>query len=150
MNNLNIKAITDSTKEELDQLAGILIDASEGYEMESYIFAKKLEYLSKVLVECMHDRAKDEAERNKNTIVKSAEISIKEVGVKYDYSKCNYTPYNAILEKKKAIESEQKTMESLLKAISKPQTIVDDATGEVMEVKPPQKTSKTSIIISLK
>lgn len=150
MNSLNIKAITDSTKEELEQLAGILIDASEGFELESYIFAKKLESLSKMLIEAMHDRAMSEAEKNKNNVVSSALIEVRETGARYDYSKCGYAPYNNLITQKKQIESEQKTMESLLKAISKPQTIIDDSTGEIMEVKPAKKSSKTSIVLTIK
>jgi hypothetical protein len=150
MENLHIKSITDSSKIELEQLAGILFEQSEGFEIELYIFAKKLEFLSKAIQEISNESALNVAERLKGTTLFGSEINVRESGVKYDYSKCNYAPYNSLISQKKQIESEQKTMESLLKAISKPTTIVDDATGEVLEVKPPLRTSGTSIVLTIK
>lgn len=150
MNSLNIKAITDSNKQELEQLAGILIENSEGYELESYLFAKKLEYLSKILTESMHDRAFDEAERNKGNIVANSLIEIREVGARYDYSNTGYYPYLEKLAEKKQIEMTIKEHEAFLKAIKKPETVINQETGEFMDIVPPVKTSKTSIVIQIK
>ncbi len=150
MDSLHINSITQSSKSDLENLAGILFENSEGYEMELYIFAKKLEMLSKMLQELSNETALNEAEKVKGEIMYGYEINVRETGVKYDYSKCNYTPYNSLIAQKKQIESEQKTMEALLKAISKPTEIADSETGEILTVKPPIRTAGTSIVLTIK
>jgi hypothetical protein len=150
MDSLHINSITQSSKSELENLAGILFENSEGYEMDLYIFAKKLEMLSKMLQELSNETALNEAEKIKGEIMYGYEINVRETGVKYDYSKCNYAPYNSLISQKKEIESEQKTMEALLKAISKPTEITDSETGEILTVKPPIRTAGTSIILTIK
>lgn len=150
MESLHINSITQSTKAELESLAGVLFENSEGYEMELYIFAKKLETLSKLLQELSQETAINEAEKLKGEIMFGYEINVRETGVKYDYSKCNYAPYNNLISQKKQIESEQKTMEALLKAISKPTEIADSETGEILTVKPPIRTAGTSIVLTHK
>jgi P2-related tail formation protein len=150
MDSLHINSITQSSKSDLENLAGILFENSEGYEMELYIFAKKLEMLSKILQELSNETALNEAEKLKGEIMYGYEINVRETGVKYDYSKCNYAPYNSLISQKKEIESEQKTMEALLKAISKPTEIADSETGEILTVKPPIRTAGTSIVLTIK
>ena len=150
MDSLHIKSITESNKTELENLAGLLFEKSEGYEMELYIFAKKLEFLSKAIQEISNETALNEADKLKGSILYGSEINVRETGVKYDFSKCGYSAYNNLFLKKKEVESEMKTMESLLKAISKPTTIVDDATGEILEVKPPLRSAGTSIVLTIK
>jgi P2-related tail formation protein len=118
--------------------------------MDLYIFAKKLEILSKMLQELSNESAINEAEKLKGETLYGFEINVRETGIKYDYFKCNYIPYNELVSKKKEIESEQKTMESLLKAISKPTDIADAETGEIMTVKPPIRTAGTSIVLTIK
>jgi P2-related tail formation protein len=150
MDSLHINSITQSSKSDLESLAGILFENSEGYEMELYIFAKKLEMLSKMLQELSNETALNEAEKLKGEVMYGYEINVRETGVKYDYSKCNYAPYNSLILQKKEIESEQKTMEALLKAISKPTEIADSETGEILTVKPPIRTAGTSIVLTIK
>jgi hypothetical protein len=150
MDSLHIKSITESNKTELENLAGLLFEKSEGYEMELYIFAKKLEFLSKAIQEISNETALNEADKLKGSILYGSEINVRETGVKYDFQKCGYSAYNNLFLKKKEVESEMKTMESLLKAISKPTTIVDDATGEILEVKPPLRSAGTSIVLTIK
>ena len=151
MENINLKAILDSDKNQLKQLVGYLTDGvDDGYSLEAYITAKKLEYVAKSMIEYLQPIAINEAEKNKGQVVNFTEIAVKDTGVKYDYSKCNYAPYNKYVSMKKDIESEMKTMESLLKAINKPTEITDEATGEIMTVKPPIRTSGTSIVLTIK
>jgi hypothetical protein len=149
MENIHIKSITESTKSELENLASLLLEQSEGYEIELYIFAKKLEFLSKTLQEISHEYALSEAEKMKGESIYNSKIEVKDVGVKYDYNVCKYAPYDNLLSGKKQIDLELKSMEALLKSINKPTTIVDEETGDVMNVSPPLRTSKTSIVLSI-
>jgi hypothetical protein len=150
MENLHIKSLTDATKSELENLASVLLEQSEGYEIELYIFAKKLEFLSKTLQEISHEYALSEAEKQKGNTLYGAKVEVKDTGVRYNFSDCGYTPYNDLLSGKKQIETELKGMETLLKSINKKTTIVDEGSGEILEVKPPTRTSGTSIVLTIK
>jgi hypothetical protein len=150
MENLHIKSLTDATKSELNDLASILLEVSEGRELDLYIFGKKIEYLSKVIQEITHEYSLSEAEKIKGESIYNSKIEVKDTGIKYDYSACNYAPYDSLISKKIELESNQKTMEALLKALNKKTTILDNETGELLEVKPPTRTSKTSIVLTIK
>ena len=80
----------------------------------------------------------------------NSKIEVKDVGVKYDYNVCKYAPYDTLLSNKKELETEIKGVEALLKSINKPTTIVDETTGDIMNVSPPLRTSKTSIVLTIK
>jgi len=150
MENLHIKSLTDATKSELNDLASILLEVSEGRELDLYIFAKKIEYLSKVIQEVSNEYALSEAEKMKEKSLYNSKIKVKDTGVRYNFSECGYTPYNNLLSDKKQIETELKGMETLLKSINKKTTIVDEQSGEILEVKPPVRTSGTSIVLTIK
>ena len=150
MENLHIKSLTDATKSELNDLASILLEVSEGRELDLYIFGKKIEYLSKVIQEVSNEYALSEAEKMKGESIYNSKIEVKDVGVKYDYNVCKYAPYDNLLSNKKELETEIKGVEALLKSINKPTTIVDEVTGDVMNVSPPLRTSKTSIVLTIK
>jgi hypothetical protein len=150
MENLHIKSLTDATKSELNDLASILLEVSEGRELDLYIFGKKIEYLSKVIQEITHEYALSEAEKMKGESIYNSKVEVKETGIRYNFSDCNYAPYDSLISKKIELESNQKTMEALLKALNKKTTILDNETGELLEVKPPTRTSKTSIFLTIK
>ena len=69
----------------------------------------------------------------------------KEAGSRYDFSKCNHPQWIELDSKEKSIKDAKKEIETTLKSISKPLTIVDEQTGDVVEVLPPIKYSKTII-----
>lgn len=76
-----------------------------------------------------------------------ARFELAEVGVKYDYST---DPTWATLKTKlDTIVGEMKDREKLLKTISKPFNETNMETGEVIEVRPANKTSKSSFKITL-
>lgn len=77
-------------------------------------------------------------------------VSVRETGVKYDYSKCNHPQYNLICIKIEKLEKEKKKYEEFLKSISGHVEIADEDTGEMCTVYPPSKQSTTSPIFTLK
>ena len=150
MENIHIKSITESTKHQLDTLIDVIVNEAEGYELEAYITAKKLEYVVKSLIEILQPMAITEAEKQKGNTLYGAEVNVKDTGVRYNFFDCGYTPYNELVSDKKQIETELKGMETLLKSINKKTTIVDEVSGEILEVKPPTRTSGTSIFLTIK
>jgi P2-related tail formation protein len=150
MENINLKAILDSDKHQLDTLIDVIVNEAEGYELEAYITVKKLEYVVKSLIEVLQPMAITEAEKQKGNTLYGAEVNVKDTGVRYNFSECGYLPYNNLISDKKQIETELKGMETLLKSINKKTTIVDEQSGEILEVKPPVRTAGTSIVLTLK
>ena len=150
MENINLKSILDSDKHQLDTLIDVIINEAEGYELEAYITTKKLEYVVKSLIEILQPMAISEAEKQKGNTLYGAEVNVKDTGVRYNFSDCGYLPYNNLISDKKQIETELKGMETLLKSINKKTTIVDEVSGEILEVKPPTRTSGTSIFLTIK
>jgi len=79
-----------------------------------------------------------------------AEMAVKEAGTKWNYENCNDPVYRDLTEKSGAMKDMVKERETFLKGIKSTMTIVDDATGEVIEINPPAKTSKTIIEVRFK
>jgi hypothetical protein len=71
----------------------------------------------------------------------------REVGVRYNFD--NTPSWNQIKAKEDAIASERKELEEQLKVLKGKQTVLDESTGELIEMNPPIKTSKTSVAITL-
>jgi len=85
--------------------------------------------------------------RNEVVKVLGAEIKLKEMGVKYEYSSCNDGEWNTLDKAIKELTEQRKARENFLKSLVKKEIIVDEATGEVNEVHPPKKISTTSFSI---
>lgn len=78
-------------------------------------------------------------------------VEIKEVGVKYDFSKCEDVGLQAMYENQAKLSEAIKKRETLLKSVSeKGMVITDQETGETYTVYPPAKSSTTSIAITLR
>jgi hypothetical protein len=81
----------------------------------------------------------------------NSKMEIKEVGVKYDFSKCEDVGLNAMYEKQVQLSEAIKQRETLLKSVpAKGMTITDEDTGETYTVYPPAKSSTTSVAVTLK
>ena len=80
----------------------------------------------------------------------NAEFSVKEVGVKYDYSQCGDNSLLELYAKMDALVLEIKAKEKRLQSVNpKGEKIVTDE-GEVVELFPPSKSSTTSVVVTLK
>lgn len=81
----------------------------------------------------------------------NSKLEIKEVGVKYDFSKCEDPTLISLYSKQSEIDAAIKARETMLKTIpSKGMIITDDETGETFTAYPPAKSSSTSVAITLK
>ena len=101
------------------------------------------------------DRIKDallnEAEKyGKSFDLYHAKYEIKNVAVKYDFSDCNDVELEEINKQLEELNGRRKERETLLKALKKPQTIIDEDSGEVIEIRPPVKTSSTQVVVTIK
>ena len=82
----------------------------------------------------------DEAEKyGKKFQLHNAEFS-HSVRANYDFSNCNDQVYEKISDELNDVKVEKKEREKFLKTVKEPITMVDDETGEVLQINPPAKT----------
>ena len=81
----------------------------------------------------------------------NSKVEIKEVGTKYDFSKCGDPVYEQLEQMAESAKSSLKERSDFLKAIPKSGIpFLDENSGEMITVYPPSKSSTTSIAITLK
>lgn len=154
MSNIKLFESCPINKSDQNDLANRLINPVLDGDINPVEATVKAKSLIEVLTKFVNDdRVKDctlsEIEKNgKETSWNGARLTIKEVGVKYDYSDCNDPVYMDLLKQKGVIDKQLKERESFLKSLSNRTTIVDDETGEVATVIPPVKMSSQGYTIT--
>ena len=154
-----IKLFDNYPKNKFDQqmLANdIILPVIEGEvnPIETYIKARSIQEALKIVTD--DDRIKDlviaEVEKYGNkTEYNSANLQVKDVGVKYDYSVCNDQIYNDLLYMLNDIKEQIKIREKFLSKIpSEGASIVYEQTGEVRTIYPPIKQGSQGITITFK
>lgn len=117
-------------------------------------------------VKCMEDIIK---QLNANTVYKNrvleaaqtygeksfqyqnSKVEIKEVGTKYDFSKCSDPVLDDLLAQQAELDKTVKARQDMLKTIPvKGMIITDESTGDTFTVYPPAKSSSTSVAVTLK
>lgn len=79
-----------------------------------------------------------------------ANIQIKEVGIKYNFSELGHLRYNDICAQIDLLTEKKKELETILKAHSSVWVETDFDTGETYEVLPAVKTSTTQAVFTIK
>lgn len=154
-----IKLFDNYPKNKFDQqmLANdIILPVIEGEvnPIETYIKARSMQEALKIVTD--DDRIKDlvitEVEKYGNKAeFNSANLQVKDVGVKYDYSVCNDQIYTDLLYMLNDIKEQIKIREKFLSKIpSEGATIVYEQTGEVRTIYPPIKQGSQGITITFK
>jgi hypothetical protein len=145
----------DYSKTSVEKVSSVIVTEYELGNLNPLRFLGRLEFLSQVI-----DKAKAEirekslselekygSETKSGVKIDGISFKIKETGVRYDYSLTK-----SWTDKKSEIDiltEELKAIEATLKSLKSKATILDEETGELIELLPPIKTSKTSIEISL-
>jgi|DEB0MinimDraft_6_1074348.scaffolds.fasta_scaffold29813_2 hypothetical protein len=133
-----------------DDLAKFETALNEGQTsgIDLVIFAKYLEELAKGISQIANESAVDEFEKysEKELTVRGVKLEKRETGVRYDFSG---TPkWHEIREQESVFADARKALEKQIKTFTKPGILtVDD---EVIDVVPPVRTSKTSLVRTLK
>lgn len=68
----------------------------------------------------------------------------------YDYTVCNDPEWTDLSAKAKRIDADKKARESFLKGLKSPLTVVDEETGEVYKIYPPNKLQKDGLKLTIK
>ena len=83
-----------------------------------------------------------------NTSSNGVEVSTMETAIKYDYTTTKkWVELNYQIEK---LTQELKVLETTIKTLTRPMQILDESTGELIEIRPAKKSSKTSFKVSYK
>lgn len=83
-----------------------------------------------------------------NTSSNGVEVSTMETSIKYDYTTTKkWVELNYQIEK---LTQELKVLETTIKTLTRPMQILDESTGELIEIRPAKKSSKTSFKVSYK
>ena len=117
-------------------------------EMSPLEMAVKLSFMEKTIIEAK-DNIKESLMQEVNKYAKGegitslgAKVESVEAGVSYSYENCGHFEYDLICRKKKEIET-------FLKSLKEPMTIVDENTGEITKIYPPVRRSTTTTKITL-
>jgi hypothetical protein len=118
--------------------------------LDALLFIKYLTDMGEIVRKQIMGDAIDEFAKydQREATRRGVKMSQKETGVRYDYTKTSLWE-QANNEVKQATEK-RKRIETMCKAASKKMTILDEETGETIEINPPIKKSTTTIVMSVK
>lgn len=120
--------------------------------LKGLIYANKLEKFGKELTAALRPIAEGSVTLAKGEVYKTfnTEVTQKETGVSFDLSICNDPVFKKLSDELTDVTLRYKERETFLKSISKPMTIVDEETGDIIEIKPPIRKGKLGLALSIK
>ncbi len=152
---MDVINISPSTKEEAALFAQKLIADVQGGTVNPLALAVKMNAIIKSLEAvktAINDQIMEEAYKysSKGFEAYGAEITIQELGTKYDYSGCNDKAWQNADAVERSGKESKALREKFLKVLPAPMPTYDEETGETHTINPPIKKSTTGIKISLK
>ncbi len=113
----------------------------------------KIEFLKKALDEAKGKILEDcidelDLHGKDGTTIAGVKIQNVESGVKYDFTNCD--EWNKFDKFVKEANEAKKDFENKLKGLKKPESILDEETGELTRLVPPARTSKTTVKMTFK
>ena len=153
----SVTALFPETKEQIKTFADKMIESVlSGYtdplkvKIQLSAMKKTIEEieLNEQFKDCiLNEAAKYHKDELKN--IHNANVQIKEIGVKYDYSQCGMPEYESIISDIATLTERKKALEKRLQTITQTEEYVCPITGEIVTLTPPSKTSTTSIVITI-
>ena len=151
-----ILSLFETSKEQRQTFVNDLVNRIETGTVDPvkiHLQIKSMEEIVKSITS--NDRYKDLLLDESNKYGKSFEkyngkFSIKEVGVKYDYSKCGDLELDELQKNQDELSDKIKKRQEFLKTIPTSGIDIITADGECIKVFPPAKSSTTSVTVTLK
>lgn len=145
-------SVLPSSKEQVQLFASKLIDELENGQVNPLDLVKMQKCIEKtfeIIKPKLSELSRSEAEKyGKSFDYKGVKIELAEVGTKYDFSQCGHTDYNSLCAEIAELNEKKKAMEAMLKSFKEPQNMID-SNGEAITVYPPNKTSTSSIKVTV-
>ena len=150
-----VNAETSLTKSRAEYFTQMIIDANGDGRVDTLTALARLEFMSQVIdnaISKLRETATDDlylygSEAKTGVKILGVTFKHKETAVKYDFSKT--AKWNELKAIEDSAADNRKQLEAQLKALNKSTVNVDPETGEMVEMNPPIKTSKTTVEITL-
>lgn len=150
-----VNAQESLTKTKVAEFAAKLIQLNNDGHVDTLTALARLEFLSQIIDQVKSSyrtAAVDElelygAEAKSGVTRFGVTFKQKETAVKYDFSQT--AAWMEIESKIENLKETQKALETQLKGLPKPMTILDESTGELTVMNPAIKSSKTTVEITL-
>lgn len=155
----SILALFQTTKEERQSFVSDVLSKIESGDVDPlkiHLQVKCTEDVMKLLTSNSIYReavvAEAEKQGKKTFDFHNSKFELKEVGVKYDWSKCEDPVLTELLATQAGLECEIKARQGMLKTVNPKEglTITDKDSGETFTVYPPAKSSTTNVAVTLK
>jgi len=151
----SILSLFDTTKSQRQTFVTDVLEKIENGEVDPikiHAQLKKIEDIFKSLTgnDTYKKYLLDDVEKNgKKFEAFNAEFSVKEAGVKYDYSQCNDRVISDLEYQQISIENELKARQTFLKTVPAQGLEIRDG-DELVTIYPPSKSSSTTVNVILK
>lgn len=152
---MNEITLTTSTKAAVEAKTNELVTAVTNGDvdaLQAWVYLIALENLSKGAKKEIESAAIQVAAMysEKTFNVYGASVTLKEAGVRYDYSNCGDKEWEDLTDQINTLSERKKELEKVLVAHREKWVKTDMETGETYEVLPPVRTAKESLSITLK
>lgn len=144
-----------STGEQVNTFAqGIIRSVKDGEEnpLNVMLYIRAMEKAFRVINDQIKEYAVREADKYPGTTFnyRGVELAKGDVSTTYDYTVCGDTIWERLRVDADAAKLKLSERETFLKSLKEPITIVDEMTGEVVEVRPPLKKSVAGVKFFIK
>lgn len=147
-------SLMPSTATEVAKFSKLLIQGVKSGEINPLQLVVQLHALTKVYEEVreeIEENVLKEAEKYPEKVIErfGARISKEEVGTRYNYLKTGDVEYEQLHTDAQTANRKLKEREEFLKSLKEPIQLLDERTGELYQIHPPFKTSKSGFKIYL-
>jgi hypothetical protein len=128
------------------------VENGDANPLEVLVMLRSLEAVSEMVREEIEDNILSEADRYSEKIIErfGARIEKCEVGTKYIYESSKDAEWEQMDSELRSLQFRMKEREKFLRSLTGPMTLVIESTGEVVQVNPPVKKSKTGVKVFLR
>jgi hypothetical protein len=152
---LGVMRMMPSKAKEVAQFSKQIIESvkqGDANPLEVLVMLRSLEAVSELVREEIGDEILTAAEKNSEKKFEAfgAFIEKTELGTKYDYGTSKDTVYERLQADANTAKSRLDERTAFLRGLKSEMTIVDELTGEVVTLRPPQKKSKSGVKVYLR
>jgi hypothetical protein len=153
MNNIELIKSGPHTGDQILEFQNEILDSvSNGFEDPLFLLVK-LKAFTKAMdgaIDSIQEYALSEAHKHgKSFGIYGAKVEVKEMGTKWFFDKTGDPVIARISDQKEQISKAEKDRQSFLKTLKEKTSFLDEETGEVFQVYPARKESKTGIAITI-
>lgn len=152
---IGVLRLLTNTQSQVDVMSSLIIESVKNGEVnpiEVLVILKAFAKVSERVIDEIQDDFVKEGNLypEKTFELFGAKIEKTEVGTKYIYDNCEDPIYKSRLEISDESAKQLKERQDFLKGLKEPMNIVIEETGEVVRVRPPAKTSTTSLKVTIR